>query len=53
MNPLGDNLVINSPIHVHIIFMCTNELGLSVEYVYIYIYIYIFEDIIQLIKIRM
>jgi hypothetical protein len=37
MNPLGDNLVINSPIHVHIIFMCTNELGLSVEYVYIYI----------------
>jgi hypothetical protein len=37
MNPLRDNLVINSPIHVHIIFMCTSELGLSAVYVYVYI----------------
>jgi hypothetical protein len=40
MNILGDNLVVNSPIHVHIIFMCIHGLGLSVVYVCVYMYTY-------------
>jgi hypothetical protein len=40
INPLCGNLVTNSPILVHIIFMCINGLGLSVLCVYVYKYTY-------------
>jgi hypothetical protein len=48
MNPLGDNLVINSLIHVHLIFMCTNGIGLSVAYVYICIQIHVYGSSINI-----
>jgi hypothetical protein len=49
MSPLCDNLVINSPIHAHMIFMCINGLGLRVVCVYVYIYMYMTKIYILLI----
>jgi hypothetical protein len=40
MCPLWDNLVTNSPIHAHMIFMGINGLGLSIVCVYVYTYTY-------------
>jgi hypothetical protein len=38
LNPIGGNLVTSSSIHVNMIFMCINGLGLSVVCVYVNMY---------------
>jgi len=43
-----NDLVLSSPIYVHIVFMCTNGLGLSlliIACIYIYMYIHTYIDI--------